>query len=101
MRGGFSNAVELVQMIREEHGDYFCVAVAGYPEVHTECWNSPDLPPSEQMRTLDLDRLKLKQDAGADFIITQFFYDVEHQVREVRGTQGNESSGLAVAQCQV
>ena len=56
---------------REEHGDYFCIAVAGYPEVHTECWNSPDLPPSEQSFALDLQRLKEKVDAGADFIITQ------------------------------
>lgn len=56
---------------RELHGDYFCVAVAGYPEVHTECWNSPDLPPSEQSLALDLQRLKEKVDAGADFIITQ------------------------------
>jgi methylenetetrahydrofolate reductase (NADPH) len=75
--GGFSNALELVRMIREEHDDFFCIAVAGYPEVHTECWNSPDLPPSEQMRQLDLDRVKLKQDAGADMIITQFFLDVD------------------------
>jgi methylenetetrahydrofolate reductase (NADPH) len=81
--GGFSNAVELVRMIREEHGDFFCVAVAGYPEVHTECWNSPDLPPSEQMRQLDLERLKLKQDAGADMIITQFFLDVDEEVEWV------------------
>lgn len=27
--GGLSNAVDLVRLIREEHGDYFCVAVAG------------------------------------------------------------------------
>ena len=31
--GGFRNAIELVKLIREEHGDYFCVAVARYPEV--------------------------------------------------------------------
>lgn len=75
--GGLSNAGELVKLIREEHGDYFCIAVAAYPEVHTECWNNPDLPPSEQSAQLDLDRLKVKVDAGADFIITQFFYDVD------------------------
>lgn len=75
--GGFSNAVELVRLIREEHGDWFCVAVAGYPEVHTECWNNPDLPPSEQAMALDLKRLREKVEAGADFVITQFFYDTE------------------------
>jgi methylenetetrahydrofolate reductase (NADPH) len=75
VRGGFSNAVELVRMIREEHGDFFCVGVAGYPEVHLENWNSPDLPPSTQATRRDLERLKEKQDCGADFVITQFCYD--------------------------
>lgn len=74
--GGLSNALELVQLIREEHGDYFCVAVAAYPECHTECWNDKSLPPSQQARQLDLQRVKAKVDAGADFIVTQFFYDV-------------------------
>ena len=75
--GAFSHAVELVRLIRELHGDYFCVAVAAYPEVHTECWNNPDLPPSEQSLAQDLAHLKEKVDAGADFVITQFFYDVD------------------------
>jgi len=76
-KDGFKNAIELVHLIRAEHGDYFCVGVGGYPEVHTSCWNSPYLPPSDQSRELDLVRLKDKVDAGADFIITQFFYDVD------------------------
>jgi len=79
--GGFSNAVELVHLIRELHGDHFCIAVAGYPEVHTECWNSPDLPPSEQSFAQDLTFLKDKVDAGADLVITQFFYDVPKYIR--------------------
>lgn len=32
IEGGFANAVDLVRYIREEHGDYFCIGVAGYPE---------------------------------------------------------------------
>ena len=75
--GCLNNAMELVQLIRKEHGDYFCIAVAGYPESHIETWNSPHLPPSEQCRKLDVSRLKGKMDAGADFIITQFFFDVK------------------------
>lgn len=75
--GGFRNAIDLVKLIREEHGDYFCVAVAGYPEVHNEAWNSSCLPPSEQAAKLDLERLKQKVDAGADFVLTQFVYDAK------------------------
>lgn len=73
--GGFSHAAELVALIRELHGDWFCIAVGAYPEVHVEAWNSPDLPPSDQARLTDIMHLRAKQDAGADLIITQFFLD--------------------------
>lgn len=36
------------------------MAVAAYPECHTECWNNPDLPPSEQAFALDMKHLKEK-----------------------------------------
>ena len=74
--GGFTNAIELVKLIREEHGDYFCVAVACYPEVHTDGWNSTHLPPSTKTKDQDLEFLKQKCDAGADFMISQFFFDM-------------------------
>lgn len=65
--GGFSYATDLVRYIRKEYGDYFDIAVAGYSEGHPEC----DDP--EQ----GIDHLKQKIDAGADFIVTQMFYDVD------------------------
>jgi methylenetetrahydrofolate reductase (NADPH) len=66
---GFSYANELVSFIRSIDG--FTIGVAGYPEKHLE---APD------MRT-DLDNLKRKVDAGADFIITQLFYNNEDYYR--------------------
>lgn len=62
----FQHADDLVRYIRQEYGDAFCVGVAGYPTPHQD---SDDLES-------DLKWLKVKCDAGADFIITQLFYDV-------------------------
>ncbi len=63
--GGFGYASELVEFIRLNGG--FSIGVAGYPEVHPE---SPDMEH-------DIINLKKKVDAGADFIITQMFFDNE------------------------
>lgn len=62
---GFSYASELVELIRSEYGDYFSVGVAGYPEGHYESATKDEC----------VKNLKLKVDAGADFIITQLFFD--------------------------
>ncbi|CAO3644302.1 unnamed protein product [Mucor hiemalis] len=63
----FKHAIDLVKYIRQQHGDHFCIGVAGYPEGHIDC------PDKEQ----DMVYLKEKVDAGADFIMTQLFYDAD------------------------
>ena len=61
----FKNAVNLIRHLRKQFGDTFSLGCAGYPEKHPE---APDFE-------TDLRRLKEKVDAGADFIITQLYFD--------------------------
>lgn len=65
--GGLRYAADLVRHIKEKYGDFFGITVAGYPEGHIDAIDKDQ----------DLLCLKAKVDAGADFIITQLFYDVE------------------------
>eukprot|EP00359_Climacostomum_virens_P002325 CAMPEP_0204914902 /NCGR_PEP_ID=MMETSP1397-20131031/12839_1 /ASSEMBLY_ACC=CAM_ASM_000891 /TAXON_ID=49980 /ORGANISM="Climacostomum Climacostomum virens, Strain Stock W-24" /LENGTH=504 /DNA_ID=CAMNT_0052086691 /DNA_START=280 /DNA_END=1794 /DNA_ORIENTATION=+ len=74
VEGGFQHAVDLVRYIKTKHGNYFGIAVAGYPEGHI------DNPDKQQ----DLIYLKEKVDAGADLIITQLFYDTSIFIDFVR-----------------
>ena len=61
--GGFSHAVDLIRLVRA-HG-HFGVGAACYPEGHVEAAHKHD----------DWDRAAAKVDAGAEFLITQLFYD--------------------------
>lgn len=70
--GECDRAIDLVKLIRKLHGDYFGIAVAGHPEGHPSSAKCDDGTTS-----LELQHLKEKLDAGADFVITQFFYDVD------------------------
>jgi methylenetetrahydrofolate reductase (NADPH) len=65
-------AIDLVRYIRRNYGDYFCVGVAAYPEGHADGSH-----PTEQSLQHDLPYLVDKVQAGADFIMTQLFYDVD------------------------
>ena len=59
----FPYALDLVKLIRQE--SKFCIGVAVYPEGHIESKSLPE----------DLDHAKQKIDAGADFAVTQMFFD--------------------------
>lgn len=61
-RGGYKHADELTAVLKQEG---FCVGGACYPEGHPESAN----------RIEDIELLKKKVDAGADFLTTQMFFD--------------------------
>lgn len=62
--GGFEFSSQLVKFIREREG--FSIGCAGFPEGHIAC---------KAGKVVDWERLKEKVDAGADFVITQLFFD--------------------------
>ncbi|KIY71868.1 methylenetetrahydrofolate reduct [Cylindrobasidium torrendii FP15055 ss-10] len=66
--GGFVHGIDLVNHIRKDHGDYFDIAIAGFPQ--------HELLPAEE-RDFEFKCLKEKVDAGVGFIFTQMFYDVD------------------------
>ena len=61
---GFPYASDLVKFIKEEFPN-MCIGVAGFPEGHPEMPN----------RLKEIEYLKAKVDAGADYIVTQLFFD--------------------------
>lgn len=63
-KDGLRYASDLVALLKSRHPD-FCLGVGGYPEMHPEATNA----------VIDLDNLKRKVDAGADFVTTQLFFD--------------------------
>ncbi|KAG2042586.1 methylenetetrahydrofolate reductase-domain-containing protein [Suillus americanus] len=78
VEGGFVHGIDLVKHIHNEYGDYFDIAVAGFPQFQL-------LPPAE--RDLEMKYLKEKIDAGVNFIFTQMFYDVDVFIDWVRAVR--------------
>jgi methylenetetrahydrofolate reductase (NADPH) len=63
-RDGFLHAADLVKFIKDNF-PAMCVGVAGFPEGHPEMPN----------RLKEIEYLKAKVEAGADYIVTQLFFD--------------------------
>jgi len=109
--GGFACALDLVKYIREKHGDYFSISVAGYPEGHPDNIEEIEggvaaLTESEKWRArivkdeatgkqtvmvcrdakykVEMEYLKAKVDAGAQFVITQMFLDAKVYINFVK-----------------
>jgi methylenetetrahydrofolate reductase (NADPH) len=78
-QGGFEYSYQLVQRIRQCGG--FSIGVAGFPEGHVACCKG---------RHVDWQRLKAKIEHGADFVITQLFFDNRHyfELREFLASRG-------------
>src|SRR5437867_4875940 len=62
--GGFEFSYQLVEFIRQSGG--FSIGVAGFPEGHVAC---------QEGKYVDWQRLKNKIEQGADFVITQLFFN--------------------------
>ncbi len=60
----YHHAVDLIKELKEYSGD-FCIGGACYPEIHPESRN----------RAEDIEHLREKVDAGAEFLTTQMFFD--------------------------
>jgi methylenetetrahydrofolate reductase (NADPH) len=77
--GGFEYSYELVRHIRASGG--FSIGVAGFPEGHVAC---------REGKHVDWQRLQAKIDHGADFVITQLFFQNCHyfECREFLAKRG-------------
>lgn len=71
--GGLRHASDLVELAREvaaKRNQRLCIGAACYPEGHPECRDVLQ----------DLAHLKVKVDAGVDFLVTQLFFDTRTYV---------------------
>ncbi len=74
-QGDFRHASDLIKFAAAS--DRFCIAAAGYPEAH----------PESTSMDADIEFMKLKVDGGAQFIVTQLFFDNSYYFDFVKRAQ--------------
>ncbi len=79
--GGLARSAELVAMLKRNYG--FCIGGACYPETHVEAVSDDD----------DLAHLIEKVEAGAEFLVSQLFFDNDKYFRFVERAH---AAGIAV-----
>lgn len=79
--GGFAHASDLIAMLKRNYD--FCIGAACYPETHIEA-ESPER---------DLEHLREKVDAGAEFLVSQLFFENDAYWRFVERAR---AAGIAV-----
>ena len=75
---GMRYANELVELIKNNHGDDFHIEGAAYPEYHPQARSAED----------DINNFVRKAKAGADSAITQYFYNPDSYFRFVDDVRG-------------
>lgn len=86
----FAHATDLIRYIRRKHGDYFCIGAAAYPEGHPVS-SAAHAGGYFQDPKHDLPHLVEKVQAGADFLLTQLFYDADKYLAFEKLLRGHES----------
>ncbi len=82
--GEFRYASELVAFIRKEFGSTFHIDVAAYPEYHPQARSAQE----------DIKNFKQKVEAGADSVITQYFYNADAYFHFVKTC---EAAGIKIS----
>lgn len=80
---GFGYGSELIAFIKDDPTFDFCLGGGCYPEVHIEC----------ESAERDLEHLARKAAAGADFLVTQLFFDNQSYFRFVEAAR---AAGIAI-----